>query len=235
MAMMNDSNSIPSHDLRGNMMREHTTKDVFDMYEIVKKLGEGSMGSVCSVKKRMVSFKVTSKDGKGSSTYEGGSSSLRTLELRSLRIQKSMEKIVIDDNKERESVEGKRKRSSTSSLHDVSFSLEESESSFKEAPQQRRRSSAGVQLYAMKAIQLSRMSDEFVEELKNEIDILKSLDHPNIVKPIETFNRKRQLFVIMECCTGGDLYSRDPYSEGEAATIVGEYSHCECGFGCCNR
>ena len=69
-------------------MREHTTKDVFDMYEIVKKLGEGSMGSVCSVKKRMVSFKVTSKDGKGSSTYEGGSSSLRTLELRSLRIQK---------------------------------------------------------------------------------------------------------------------------------------------------
>ena len=57
------------------------------------------------------------------------------------------------------------------------------------------------------------MTDEFIQELKNEIDILKSLDHPNIVKPMETFNRRRQMFIIMELCSGGDLYTRDPYSE----------------------
>lgn len=84
------------------------------------------------------------------------------------------------------------------------------------------RSSQSSGLYALKAIQLSRMSDEFISELKNEIDILKSLDHPNIVRPIEVFNRRRQMFVIMELCSGGDLYTRDPYTEGAAAHIVGK-------------
>jgi serine/threonine protein kinase len=36
--------------------------------------------------------------------------------------------------------------------------------------------------YALKTIMINRISPEFVEELRNEIDILKSLDHPNIVK-----------------------------------------------------
>ena len=36
--------------------------------------------------------------------------------------------------------------------------------------------------YALKTIVMSRISPEFVNELRNEIDILKGLDHPNIVK-----------------------------------------------------
>ena len=76
-------------------------------------------------------------------------------------------------------------------------------------------------MYAMKSIHLSRIADEtFVEELKNEIAILKRLDHPHIVRPIETFNHRNQLFIVMELCSGGDLYSRDPYTEEEAARIV---------------
>jgi len=75
--------------------------------------------------------------------------------------------------------------------------------------------------YAMKSIHLSRVNDNnFVQELKNEIAILKKLDHPHIVKPIETFHWKNQIFIIMEVCSGGDLYSRDPYSEEEAARII---------------
>mmetsp|Transcript_16016 Transcript_16016/g.37107 ORF Transcript_16016/g.37107 Transcript_16016/m.37107 type:complete len:896 (-) Transcript_16016:313-3000(-) len=75
--------------------------------------------------------------------------------------------------------------------------------------------------YAMKSIHLNRVTDEtFVEELKNEIDILKSLDHPHIVRPIETYHYKDQIFIVMEHCSGGDLYSRDPYTEEEAARII---------------
>jgi len=76
-------------------------------------------------------------------------------------------------------------------------------------------------VYALKSIHLSRITDEsFHEELRNEIDILKSLDHPNIVRPIETFELGKNLFITMELCSGGDLYSRDPYTEEDAALIT---------------
>jgi len=31
---------------------------------------------------------------------------------------------------------------------------------------------------------------------------------------------RHQIFIIMESCSGGDLYSRDPYTEDEAARII---------------
>ena len=74
---------------------------------------------------------------------------------------------------------------------------------------------------AMKSIHLNRVTDPtFVEELKNEVAILKKLDHPHIVKALETFEHRHQIFIVMELCAGGDLYSRDPYTEAEAARIV---------------
>lgn len=76
-------------------------------------------------------------------------------------------------------------------------------------------------MYAMKSIHLSRVTDDrFLQELKNEVAILRNLDHPHIVKAIETFEHRNQLFIIMELCNGGDLYSRDPYTEEHAARIV---------------
>jgi len=75
-------------------------------------------------------------------------------------------------------------------------------------------------VYALKTIKTSRMSKDMVDELMNEIDILMQLDHPNIVKPLELFSRRREIFFVLYLCTGGDLYKRAPYSEGEAARIV---------------
>jgi serine/threonine protein kinase len=75
--------------------------------------------------------------------------------------------------------------------------------------------------YAMKSIHLSRVNDHaFVEELLNEISILKTLDHPHIVRAIETYEHRNQIFIVMELCYGGDLYTRDPYTEEDAARIV---------------
>ena len=71
---------------------------------------------------------------------------------------------------------------------EVSFSLKESETSFSQTP--RRRSSGGQTLYALKAIQLSRMSDEFVEELKNEVRLWElwvdffSIDYQRFILPL---------------------------------------------------
>ena len=53
--------------------------------------------------------------------------------------------------------------------------------------------------YAMKSIHLSRVTDaDFVEELRNEVAVLKALDHPHIVRCIETFEHRNQIFIIME-------------------------------------
>lgn len=74
---------------------------------------------------------------------------------------------------------------------------------------------------ALKSIHLARVSDEaFVNELKNEIELLRSLDHPHIVRPIEVFEYRHQLYFTMEALSGGDLYSRDPYTESEAARVI---------------
>ena len=87
--------------------------------------------------------------------------------------------------------------------------------------------------YALKCIAFDRISNEFIEELQNEIRILKNMDHPNIVKAYEVFyeynhhkrqnqnnNNFRMLYVVMELCTGGDLYRRTPYSEKDAAKWI---------------
>lgn len=39
------------------------------------------------------------------------------------------------------------------------------------------------------------------------------------MRPVETFEYKHSLFLVMELCSGGDLYTRDPYTERDAARI----------------
>ena len=73
--------------------------------------------------------------------------------------------------------------------------------------------------YAIKSIQVERVSDAFLEELRNEIDILRSLDHPNIVKAYEVSEGKRQIYIVLELCSGGSLYARGPYNEKESQSI----------------
>lgn len=75
--------------------------------------------------------------------------------------------------------------------------------------------------YALKSIHLDRVHDPlFVNELKNEIAIMKRLDHAHIVRPIETYESRGHLYMVMELCSGGDLYTRDPYTEDQAARII---------------
>jgi len=60
--------------------------------------------------------------------------------------------------------------------------------------------------------------------LKYEIDILKNLDHPNIVKLYEVFEDKNSIYLVTELCTGGELFDeiveRKNFSEPDAAAVI---------------
>lgn len=72
------------------------------------------------------------------------------------------------------------------------------------------------------------MSDEDLAHVMDEVDMLKKLDHPNIVEYFETYDDTHYLYLVMELCTGGELFdSQDryiknnkPYTEGRAAEVI---------------
>lgn len=43
--------------------------------------------------------------------------------------------------------------------------------------------------------------------IKNEIDILKSMDHPNIVKMVDSYDEPKHFYIVMEFQDGGDVSS----------------------------
>lgn len=75
--------------------------------------------------------------------------------------------------------------------------------------------------YALKEIDIGRVNgDRAMLLIRNEVEILKSLDHPSILKAFETFQVDHRLAIVMELCRGGDLSKRRPYSERQAAIII---------------
>ena len=69
---------------------------------------------------------------------------------------------------------------------------------------------------ALKEISKEKMqnNEESGLELKNEIEILKNIDHPNIMKIFEFFEDDNNIYLINEFCGGGDVASlHDKYGE----------------------
>ena len=60
---------------------------------------------------------------------------------------------------------------------------------------------------AIKVIDKNNKEEELTdEEILNEINILKKIDHPNIVKLFEFYSNKSTYYLILEFCEGGNLY-----------------------------
>ena len=74
--------------------------------------------------------------------------------------------------------------------------------------------------YALKTIDMRKVNEIYYDELRNEINVLRNLDHPNIIKAFEIYRWKKNFAIVMEHCSGGDLHSRESYSEEEAARIM---------------
>ena len=78
---------------------------------------------------------------------------------------------------------------------------------------------------ALKIIKKSRYkSAAELKLIKNEIAIMKVVDHPNIVKLFEFFEDDESFFIITEYVNGGQLFEaimqKKVFSENEAASIM---------------
>jgi len=62
--------------------------------------------------------------------------------------------------------------------------------------------------YAIKTISKSKISDRSLKRLESEIEILCSLDHPNIVRYFGTFIEEEYIHMVMEICKGGEVFER---------------------------
>ena len=99
-------------------------------------------------------------------------------------------------------------------------------------------------LYCCKEILKSKVAD--LNKFRNEINILSKVDHPNIIRLYEIFEDNRYISIIMEYCTGGDLFQKinelaekdQSFSEKEAVKIfkqlISAVSYCH-SQGICHR
>lgn len=94
------------------------------------------------------------------------------------------------------------------------------------AVKKRRRSSVvedqeeADQLFALKEISKNEVDDLYLAVMRNEVTILRTLDHPNIVRVYDVFESKRAIYLVMEYCFGGDLWTRIPYTEAQVSKIM---------------
>ena len=74
---------------------------------------------------------------------------------------------------------------------------------------------------AMKVIKKDKENELDEQEIRNEIDILKQLSHPNIVKIYEFFISENHYYIITEFCKEGELFSyiKNKYSERQLAVL----------------
>lgn len=78
---------------------------------------------------------------------------------------------------------------------------------------------------AIKVLTKKHMSKTDINEIYSEVQILNSLDHPNIVKYYEVYEDKKSLYIVMEYCSGSNLYEKltyqgIKYSETECAKLA---------------
>ena len=74
---------------------------------------------------------------------------------------------------------------------------------------------------AMKKINKIKENEVDDMEIKNEIDILKKLDHPNIVKIFEFYSTPKAYYIITDFASCGELYNqiKHEYTENQLAVL----------------
>ena len=83
--------------------------------------------------------------------------------------------------------------------------------------------------YAIKMLNIEAMGVDGMKELRKEIDAMRRLDHPNIVRIFETYEDEAEgrIVMVLELCSGGELVNKlmlQPQNQGlseqEAAKLV---------------
>ena len=81
--------------------------------------------------------------------------------------------------------------------------------------------------YACKELSKKKIKKKDIEKFNTEISILRKSDHPNIIKIYEIYEDEHEINLIMEECTGGELFDdivnhidqKNMYTEKEACHI----------------
>ncbi|KAJ0395115.1 hypothetical protein ATCC90586_007745 [Pythium insidiosum] len=77
---------------------------------------------------------------------------------------------------------------------------------------------------AVKCIAKGSLSDADVVSLKQEVEIMGTLDHPNVVPLLDYFEEDRYYYIVTPLCTGGELFDalvkRKSYTEEDARTLM---------------
>jgi len=62
-----------------------------------------------------------------------------------------------------------------------------------------------------------------MNKLIDEVEILKWLDHPHIIKVYQYFNNEKNIFIVTELCKGGELFDyieENVFSEDKTAFVI---------------
>lgn len=74
------------------------------------------------------------------------------------------------------------------------------------------------------------MDEDEKNMLFNEINNLKDLDHPNIIKMYEFFEDPKRYYIVTEICKGGELFdeiqNRKKLTEKEASVLIKQILSC---------
>lgn len=102
------------------------------------------------------------------------------------------------------------------------------------------------EFFAIKTIRKAKVSR--LETLKREIEILKNMDHPNIIKLSDVYEDEKYLHLVTELCLGGELFDRiiaksksgeGHFSERDASLIIrnmlGAIEYCHTVHNICHR
>jgi len=83
--------------------------------------------------------------------------------------------------------------------------------------------------FAVKIIDKSRFAnnnneEDLFEDMRAEIEVMRSLAHENIVKLYSVYETKDELYLVQELCSGGELFDKiselGKYSEADAAGVL---------------
>lgn len=77
---------------------------------------------------------------------------------------------------------------------------------------------------AMKIIKKESCDDSYLKSLTNEINILRMLDHPHIIKLYEIYQDSTNIYLIQEYMSGGEVFQvlqkKKCFNESVAAKII---------------
>jgi len=75
---------------------------------------------------------------------------------------------------------------------------------------------------AIKIISKGQMKN--IDRFRREIELMKMMDHPNIIKLYESFEDHRNIYLVMELCAGGELFDKiiesGHFTEVQAAILM---------------